>query len=366
MPSSRDPWLDNAKMGLIVLVVVGHVAALLPAEGPGRDLYDFVYLWHMPAFVLLSGYLSRGFGYGAGRTWRLVTTLLVPYLLFEGALGWFRLNVGGERVDDLWADPHFPMWYLLALVVWRLLTPLFRPLWGGFAVAVAVSLAGGFLQGEWIYWMDLPRILGFLPFFVLGLKATPESLEWLRGRFPAVLGLAAFAAIGALAMALDQWTERAHLYYRPFALLEGSEAGLLVTRLLLIAVGVAGAAAWLTLVPRVGGWFTRMGSATMIVYLFHGFAVKAMEYAGFDLWAAERPVTGLLAAVASGIAIALLLAAPPVRRVLAPVVDPFGSADRRVREAVALAAVAQQDDDPAWVRPVREVGEPARSTTAGR
>lgn len=170
-------------MGLIVLVVLGHTWALLPSDGPAGHLYDFVYLWHMPAFVFLSGYLSRGFSYRPDRLWQLVTTLLVPYVLFEGALAWFRLHVGGERLEYLWTDPHFPMWYLLALVVWRLAVPLLRPLGSGAVVlALAICLASGFLDGEWTRWMDLPRILGFLPFFVLGTMLTPERMEWLRGR----------------------------------------------------------------------------------------------------------------------------------------------------------------------------------------
>lgn len=348
MPSSRDPWLDNAKMGLIVLVVVGHMIALLPFDGPSGHLYDFVYLWHMPAFVFLSGYLSRGFAYSPTRTWQLVTTLLVPYLLFEGALGLFRVQVGGEQIEDLWADPHFPMWYLLALVGWRLVTPLLRPL-GGAAVPVAVmvSLAAGFLAGDWMRWMDLSRMLGFLPFFVLGLQATPDRLSWLRGRFPAVLGASTFLVIWLLAMNLERWADRSYLYQRPYELLDDSDTTAVLTRLGILLVGFAGTLAWLALVPRVGGWFTRMGVATMVVYLFHGFAVKGLEYAGFGEQFADRPWLGLAVAIISGVALALALAMLPVRRVLAHVADPFSSAERGVREAVELAGVVREGEQAA-------------------
>jgi len=331
-------------MGLIVLVVVGHMLAYLPDDGPGGRLYDFVYLWHMPAFVFLSGYLSRGFRYTPQRMWQLVTTLLVPYVLFEGALAWFRMNVGDERLEDLWTDPHFPMWYLLALVAWRLVTPVFRPMWGGVLVAVAVCVAGGFLEGDWTRWMDAPRILGFLPFFVLGLKTTPETLEWLRGRFPAVLGVATFALLALVAHSFASWGDRAYLYYRPYELVDDPQGTAIVTRLVVLAAGTAGAFAWLALVPRIGGWFTRMGSATMVVYLFHGFAVKELEFLGFVDWTHDRPWFGLVAAVGCGVAIALVLAAPPVRRVLERVVDPFDVAHRRMREAVELTQVVQAHD----------------------
>lgn len=345
MATPRDPWLDNAKMGLVVLVVLGHVWALLPSDAAAGHLYDFVYLWHMPAFVFLSGYLSRGFTYSPARMWQLVTDLLVPYVLFEGALAWFRLHVGGERLEDLWLDPHFPMWYLLALVAWRLLTPLFRPLPGAVLVAVGIGVASGFLEGEWMAWLDLPRILGFLPFFVLGLKTTPEALEWLRGRFPAVLGGVVFAVIAVLAVNLDRWASTSYLYQRPFEMMDVSDSTATLTRLAVMAVGLAGTLAWLSLVPRVGGWFTRMGAATMTVYLFHGFAVKGIEYAGLPERFEGHPWLGFVAATGFGLVVALGLAAPPVRRVLGRVVDPFGHAQQQLRDAVELAVVVREHEE---------------------
>ena len=39
--------------------------------------------------------------------------------------------------------------------------------------------------------LDVARILGLLPFFVLGLKSTPERLELLRSRAAQVAALAA-------------------------------------------------------------------------------------------------------------------------------------------------------------------------------
>ena len=39
-------------------------------------------------------------------------TVAVPYVLFEAALAWFRYEVGGVGARELFADPHWPMWYL--------------------------------------------------------------------------------------------------------------------------------------------------------------------------------------------------------------------------------------------------------------
>src|SRR5947209_6560895 len=60
--SSRDPFFDNAKLLLVVFVVIGH--NWYPLIGHSRAVkaaYMVVYAFHMPAFILLSGYFSRRF-----------------------------------------------------------------------------------------------------------------------------------------------------------------------------------------------------------------------------------------------------------------------------------------------------------------
>lgn len=336
--SSRDPWLDNAKLLLVVLVVVGHGWTVLPADGVAARPYDFLYAWHMPAFVFVTGYLSRTFDYSRGRMWRLARTVLVPYVLFEAAMGLFRVHVGGEKLEDLFADPHWPMWFLAALFFWRLVTPVFRAMPGGVAVAVLLSLGAGLWAGDTL---DLARVLGLLPFFVLGLKATPERLEWLRGRVPTLLGVAVLVGIWFLSAYTDRWASTEWLYYRAqYDELAVSDVRAAVTRLVIIAIGVAGTCAFLALVPRRTTWFTGMGAATLVVYLFHGFAVKGMEYAGYTAWSAEHPWLGFLLVTAGGLALALLLAWRPVASRLERVVDPFGAAERKMKEAVALTAAS--------------------------
>ncbi len=72
--ATRDAWFDNAKMTLVTLVVVGHAWTLLPDEPVVSHLYDFLYLWHVPAFVFVTGYLSRSFEWTSVRMWQLVRT----------------------------------------------------------------------------------------------------------------------------------------------------------------------------------------------------------------------------------------------------------------------------------------------------
>jgi fucose 4-O-acetylase-like acetyltransferase len=333
--AARDPWLDNAKMALVTLVVLGHSWTLLPTGGLNDHLYDFLYAWHVPAFVLVTGYLSKKFSYTRVRMWQLVRTVAVPYLVFECALALFRVYVGGEELADLFQDPHWPMWYLAALFLWRLMTPVFRPLPAGLLVAVAISFVAGIYAGDTL---DIARVLGLLPFFVMGLKATPERLELLRRRPAQVAAVAVLVAIWIMTTWTDAWASTEWLYYRSRydEMGYGDDLRALLTRALVLAVGTLGAWAFLALVPRVTGWFTRMGAATLVVYLFHGFAVKGAEYAGFPAWAASNAVLSFGVTTVAAVLLALLLAWRPVSSRLTHLVDPLGYGERHLQRAVDL------------------------------
>lgn len=56
----RDAYWDSLKFVLIFLVVLGHVLEINYPEGSlNRGLYNFIYMYHMPLFVFVSGYFSK-------------------------------------------------------------------------------------------------------------------------------------------------------------------------------------------------------------------------------------------------------------------------------------------------------------------
>ena len=82
MEKQRSNYWDNAKAILIFLVVLGHF--LLPLEnkvGGVMATYWWVYLFHMPAFVFVSGVFSKSYVEKMGKEFRL-TGFLVIYVVF--------------------------------------------------------------------------------------------------------------------------------------------------------------------------------------------------------------------------------------------------------------------------------------------
>ncbi len=333
----RDPWFDNAKMALVTLVVVGHSWTLLPLDfgggGPSTAgqvdtwFYTFLYSWHIPAFVIVTGYLSKSFVYSRARLWALVTKVAVPYVIFEGLFAAYRHYVGGVDFERLWANPHWPMWYLAALFFWRLLTPVFKDLPGKVVVAVGISLLAGLFASD-IF--DNARIFGLLPFFVLGLKMHEGHWNLLRTRRARWYGAVLLLLLFVLARFSMDWFSTEWLYYRSrYDALDPDNVRAMTIRMSLLLTGLVGSFAFFAVVPRAKGWFSALGSATLVVYLFHGFFVLSAEFAGFEGWAADHwPLSWLLVTPAA-VGVALLLAWPPVARRLDVAVDPAGAISRR-------------------------------------
>jgi fucose 4-O-acetylase-like acetyltransferase len=328
-PASRDPWLDNVKMVLVTVVVIGHSIQLTARTEQSHWAYDFIYLWHIPAFVFISGYLSRTFAWDRRRFKSLVYTLLVPYLIFEAALYYYRLHVVGEGVQPpLWTQPHWTMWYLLALLLWRLATPILKLHWLWVPGSVAVSLAGGYWHTEWL---GLPRVIGLLPFFVLGLWLRPEHLKRLDDVWVRLAAVGSLAGIAWLTRHTDEWTRTAYFWYDVgYDEFRVDNELAFQARLLVMVLGLLGTISVIALVPRRSlGWFTSMGTASMVVYLFHGFVIKTAKRYGWPEFTAEHVTLGFWLTIVLAVALAMLLASPPVRRVLEPLTNPLGWLEAR-------------------------------------
>ncbi|WP_406450072.1 acyltransferase family protein [Streptomyces sp. NBC_00876] len=321
----RDAYFDNAKYLAIVLVAVAHSwVPVMDGSRTARSLYMVTYTFHMPAFIIISGYFSRSFDLSPAKVKRLVTGVAVPYVVFETAYSLFRRYANdspGTAISLL--EPWYLTWFLAALFIWRLTTPVWRNLRHPLAVSLAIAVLASFAPsiGDDL---DLPRVLQFLPFFVLGLQLRPEHFQLVRRREVRMLALPLFAC----ALLLAYWAApRMQLGW----FLRDSSAqdmgapwwsGAVMT-LALFGCAVLLTAGFLAWVPRRHMWFTVLGAGTICGYLLHGFLVKGADYAGvFDRNEWLVSPTGLVLVTLAASAGVTLLCTPPVRRVLRCVTEP--------------------------------------------
>ncbi|WP_240167649.1 acyltransferase family protein [Streptomyces noursei] len=322
--AARDAFFDNAKYLAIVLVAMGHSwEPLRSGSRSAAALYLTVYAFHMPAFIIISGYFSRSFDMRKDRLQRLITGVAVPYVLFEVAYTFFK-----RWADD---DPGYPItllqpwyltWFLVALFIWRLTTPLWKivrwPLPLALTIAVLASCSPEIGDD-----LNLQRVLQFLPFFVLGLALRPEHFPLLRSRsvrlaaLPVVAGALVFAYWAAPRM------NAAWFYHRDSAQELGAPwwSGPVMT-LAMFGCSLVLVACFFAWVPSRRMWFTALGAGTLYGYLLHGFLAKGSRFwHWYDNAWLHTPWGLVLLTLLAG-TLVTLLCTPPVQRIFRFAVEP--------------------------------------------
>ncbi|MET9252492.1 acyltransferase family protein [Streptomyces sp. NPDC003717] len=320
----RDAFFDNAKYLAIVLVGVGHAwGQILDGNRTVETLYRFVYTFHMPAFIIISGYFSRSFDLSPKRVKRLITGVVVPYVVFEFAYSMHWRLLGGDPGHDIsLLDPTYLLWFLCALFVWRLTTPIWRTLRWPLPVALVIAALAS-MTPTIADDLNMQRVLQFLPCFVLGLCLRPEHFALVRRRAVRI----ASVPVAALAVAVAWWSvprmTNDWFYRNVPAQSTGSPwwTGPVLT-LALFGCSVVLSACFYAWVPGRRMWFTALGAGTIYGYLLHGFLVKEGIYSGFfDRPFLDTPLGEIGVALAGATAVTLLCT-PPVRRALRFVVEP--------------------------------------------
>ncbi|MCP9967344.1 acyltransferase family protein [Actinomadura madurae] len=188
----RDPFFDNAKYFAILLVVAGHSLANLLNVPLAKGLYIFIYMFHMPLFIVITGYFSRNWTFAGGKARKLITNVGVPYVVFEVAYSLYDWLAGRNELEISLLNPYYLTWFLCALFMWRLSTPVWQQIRWPLAVALVFALLSYMSDIGGTF--DIHRVLGLLPFYVLGLCLKPVHFELLKKPIARPIGAVVLAA----------------------------------------------------------------------------------------------------------------------------------------------------------------------------
>jgi fucose 4-O-acetylase-like acetyltransferase len=311
--SPRIAYLDNARFWAMVLVVIGHPMLYFVTLQSGRSIYYWIYLVHMPLFTLLSGYMSRNFRATPDQIQRTISTLVVPYLIIEPIYQVIHRHHSGTPDPYRLLSPQWIAWFLAALLVWRLSTPIWRNLRHPIVVAVIISLLAPLTEVPNV--ISMPKVLGLLPFYVVGMYMTMDKFERLAAVRVRIAGLAFLAAVG-LACALysdhwligwTKWRDRYDEEPLSASPLEG-----IAVRGLVLLVGMLMCFAILSLIPWAKSWTSDLGGRTIYCYLLHGFVVLflALETSAFVYLLDLGPVGVVITIAGASLAAVLLMTRP--------------------------------------------------------
>lgn len=278
--SNRSKYFDNAKFILIFLVVFGHlISPLKEQDGILFTLYTVIFLFHMPAFILISGYFAKGFK-NKGYFIKSVKKILLPYFIFQIIYSIYYYLVGKEETLHFdFLHPHWSLWFLLSLFFWNLLLYVFAGLrWFGLFIAVILGIVIGFVD-EVGSFLSLSRTFVFFPYFLLGYLLNGELLKKaIRAKYSLPAGV--FIIIGTLIFVGFWFPENAVpwlLGSTSYANMGGEEVADGIFRGIQYVLTLIVIFGFLALIPSSPYKVSEIGERTLYVYLFHGFIIKSLQ-----------------------------------------------------------------------------------------
>lgn len=334
MTATRQAWVDQVRWVAIVLVVVGHLVGPVRGDvGLAKTISDLVYLFHIPALVLLAGWAGQRM-VADGRTltktfWQLV----VPFAIFQVIAFVLMASLEGWTIRWTFVDQTFGLWFLVALTGWRLLAPWFRGLRYPVLVATAIALGVG-LEEKVGAFLSLSRILVFLPLFLAGPALVDAVARWRQHRWSPVAG-AGILMVGVVVVQLLQpGFDRSLFFGRDsYEALEMGALEGMAARLLTLTVSTVLAVGLMLVIPggagstsAVGRWTAEAGRHTMYPYLLHLPLLVVLGWSG--LLPESPTVVTVLLLVGLGVVLSVVTVLSPIRWVAGPLVEPRAWWDR--------------------------------------
>jgi len=268
----RDTYWDNLKALLIFLVVIGHFLFPIRFDG-GRSVSAvcyYIYLFHMPAFIFVSGVFSRS--YLKKQDYNRLAGFLVIYMGFVISLwGITRLMTASNDKIDFFTN-NSPAWYLLTLCTMYLLLPALSRFRAGFILPVVLmtGLVIG-LENSAGKFLSLSRTFVFMPFFMAGYFFDMNQVKDVNRRKKAAALFILLAIMLILFFRFDSFRPYLSVVYgdRSYKKLGFSSVQGLTIRFVWYLIAAAMLISVLWVVPHRKLPVTYIGSRTIGIYVCH-------------------------------------------------------------------------------------------------
>lgn len=332
----RIPWFDNIKGLLIFLVVFGHAIEVY-RHTTGNEfvkyLYDVIYFFHMPLFIIISGYFYRP------NKFERVVKLLAVFLIWQVVHGVMSKLIKEQAILTLTPEgrifsifePYWTMWYLLGIVVWTIVTPYFLKLKYPLVISIALAVLISYAENV-TGWFSLRKLVNFYPYFLIGYFLSQKQLlvqlsEKAKGlkspiRWAALSTVLVYLAGMMYYTQIPKGTEflfmRESYSYFDWSITKGA-----VLHLALYGLTAILSVALFLLVPKNKEipFFNHIGIYSVFVYLIHTNIIRVFRvYMPDEI--AGNPALLISVSILFAALICWAVSLPVVRKLFKPFVEP--------------------------------------------
>lgn len=270
----RDNKIDALKYILIILVIIGHT---LPKFGADSNSYiiNCVYLFHMPLFVMLSGYLSHK--QPIRKFIDATFSLLASLFMFEFICALLSLIFKHSMIPI--NRPYWTFWYIFCLAIWRSFVQFVPKKMLDYKKMVLLICTFTCFTTPFIplgYTASFQRIFSFFPFFLIGYYLNTGYISKLR-KFNVVFPIS-IIVIGFLATIIIVNRDlpvldilRGAKYYSQF---EQNLFVLLSYKGILFFLSLFVSLSFISITRWQPTYSAKEGKKSLIYYLYHGVIIE--------------------------------------------------------------------------------------------
>ena len=272
---ARDYFFDNIRTILIAFVVWGHLlTAAIEDFNAIKSIYFFIYFFHMPAMVFISGYFSKNVEKSREKAFE---TILLPYIILNIINYVFKIYIIKEEYFGFrFLQPTWGLWYLLTLFIWKFFLKDFIRIRFILPLSLLLGILSGFSK-EFSGYLALGRMVNFLPFFLVGYYCTREHIEKIK-RIPKIISIAIIiinAVVSTYAVNKDLFEETFLFLKSPYP--EDAQVRFMLYRIVFYMIAIAMLIAVINLTSEKKSILSKIGTNTMTVYILHLFTVPILE-----------------------------------------------------------------------------------------
>ncbi|WP_317368539.1 acyltransferase family protein [uncultured Tyzzerella sp.] len=267
----RNLLFDNIKGLLIFLVVFGHSLELLKNNYEiAKIIYTFIYIFHMPAFIFISGYFSKNLKKSQDTAFE---KFLIPFLLITLPWNIVLVLLG---ITDFYSffTPAWAMWYLYSMFVWKLILPYILKIKNIFKVCLFLGILAG-LFIEFNDFMSISRTITFLPYFLAGYFFDETLIDKIKNKKHIIFVLLILLTftLSVIFSLSDSIPVEILWLDRPFINLKYPIRLGLVIRIILYFLGFLMTFALINITTCKQCFLSKIGKNTLSVYILHIFLI---------------------------------------------------------------------------------------------